>query len=232
MWWNLLFSKKNIKKKFVRKNLDIDKDLILKTNYKNNIFAKYYSNDFIDIGTPKDLKKSSSFLNKNILKPCAFLDRDGVINEDLSYVHTPARTKWKKNIFEAIKYLNDNNFRVIILTNQAGIAKGYYNLKNYINYSKWFINQFIKKGSFIDQIYFCPFHPDGKIKKFRKKSNLRNPGNGMIIRAFKDCEINKKKSFLIGDRDSDILAGKKSSIKSFLVEENIYTQIKNLHNKH
>ena len=204
----------------------------MKTNYKNNIFAKYYSNDFIDIGTPKDLKKSSSFLNKNILKPCAFLDRDGVINEDLSYVHTPARTKWKKNIFEAIKYLNDNNFRVIILTNQAGIAKGYYNLKNYINYSKWFINQFIKKGSFIDQIYFCPFHPDGKIKKFIKKSNLRKPGNGMIIRAFKDWEIDKKKSFLIGDRDSDILAGKKSSIKSFLVEENIYTQIKNLHNKH
>ena len=87
---------------------------------------------------------------------------------------------------------------------------------------------FLKKGSFIDQIYFSPFHPDGKIKKFKKKSNFRKPGNGMIINALKDWEIDKKKSFLIGDKQTDILAGKKSSIKSYLVKDNIFNQIKKL----
>ena len=222
------YFKKNILGGFDKKILDIDKDLILKVKHKKFIFAKYYSSKFLDIGTPKDLKRSSTFLKKNIIKPCAFLDRDGVINKDLGHVHTPKQTKWKKNIFNAIKYLNDNNYRVIILTNQAGIAKGYYTEKTFFNYSKWFLNQFLNKGSFIDQIYFSPFHPDGKIKKFRKKTNLRKPGNGMIISACKDWEIDKKKSFLIGDRDTDVLAGKKSSLKSFLVEENIYAQIKKL----
>ena len=79
-----------------------------------------------------------------------------------------------KNIFKTIKYLNDNNFRVIILTNQAGIAKGIYSLKKYISYTKWFNEQFISKGSFIDQIYFCPFHENGKIKKYKKKQILES----------------------------------------------------------
>ena len=148
-----------------------------------------------------------------------------MINEDLGHVHTVKKTIWKKNIFKSVKYLNDNNFRVIILTNQAGIAKGYYSLKDFFKYSNWFKGQFLKKGSFIDQIYFSPYHPEGKIKKFKKKSNFRKPGNSMIISALKDWEIDKKKSFLIGDKQTDILAGKKSSIKSYLVKDNILNQI-------
>lgn len=214
----------NIKKK----NLDIDRDLILKIDYKKYVYAKYYKSNFLDIGTPKDLKKSSKFLKKNIIKPCAFLDRDGVINKDLGYVHTIEKTKWLKNIFKAIKYLNDKNYRVIILTNQAGIAKGYYSIRDYFKYTNWFNAQFLNKGSFIDQIYFSPYHLEGIIKKFKKKSNFRKPGNGMILSALKDWEIDKKKSFLIGDKQADILAGKKSSIKSYLVKGNILNQIKKL----
>ena len=224
----LYYFKKKILKNIRKKNLDIDKDLILNLNHEKFIYAKYYKNNFLDIGTPKDLKRSSSFLLRNIVKPCAFLDRDGVINEDLGYVHTVKKTVWKKNIFRAIKYLNDHNYRVIILTNQAGIAKGYYSIKKYLKYTQWFSKKFLSHGSFIDQIYFSPFHPDGKIKKFKKKSNLRKPDNGMIIKAFKDWEIDKKKSFLIGDKDTDLFAGQKSGIKSFLVKENIFKQIKKL----
>ena len=77
----------------------------------------------------QDLKKSSAFLKNNVYKPCAFLDRDGVFNKDSGYVHTAKKTKWKKNIFKTIKLLNDNNYRVVIITNQAGIAKGYFSLK-------------------------------------------------------------------------------------------------------
>ena len=157
-----------------------------------------------------------------------FLDRDGVINRDLGYVCSKKKTKWKKNIFKTIKYLNDNKYRVIVITNQAGIAKGYYTLNKFINYTNWFHDQFLFRGSFIDQTYFSPFHPDGKIKEFKKRSNLRKPENGMIVKAIKDWEIQKRKSFLIGDKQTDIIAGRKSGIKSYLVENDIFFQVKKL----
>ena len=224
----LYYFKKQIINGFQKKNLDIDKDLILKINYKKFIFAKYYKNKFLDIGTINDLKKSPIFLKKNIIKPCAFLDRDGVIIKDTGYVHTKKQTIWKKNIFKAIKFLNDNNYRVIVVTNQAGIAKGYYSMTKFLDYTNWFHSKFLKRGCFIDETYFSPFHIEGKIKKFKKKSNLRKPGNGMLINALKDWEINKKKSFLIGDKKTDLLAGKKSKIKSYFVEKDILAQIKKL----
>ena len=226
----LYYLKKKTIKNFKKINLDIDKDLIMREKNKKLIFTKYYSNHFLDIGTPKDLIRSKAFLKKNVYKPCAFLDRDGVINEDYGYVHTKEKTKWKKNIFETIKLLNDNNYRVIIITNQAGIAKGYFSLQKYIRYTIWFRNKFLSKGSFIDEIYFSPFHSAGKIKIFKKKSNLRKPGNGMILNALKDWEINKNKSFLIGDKKTDITAGRKSGIKSYLVQRNILSQVKKLIN--
>ena len=226
----LYYLKKKIIKGFKKINLDIDKDLILNEKNKKLIFAKYYSNHFLDIGTPKDLNRSKAFLKKNVYKPCAFLDRDSVINEDCGYVHTKKKTKWKKNIFKTIKLLNDNNYRVIIITSYAGIAKRYFLLKKYNQYNIWFHNKFLNKGSFIDEIYFSPFHSEDKIKIFKKKTNLRKPGNGMILNALKDWEINKNKSFLIGDKKTVIIAGRKSGIKSYLVQKNILSQVKKLIN--
>ena len=222
----LYFLKKQIINKFKLEELDIDRNLILKS--KKKIFAKYYRNNFLDIGTPEDLKKSGSFIKKNIIKPCVFLDRDGVFNYDYGYVHKPARTKWRKNIFNTVKFLNDNNYRVIIVTNQAGIAKGLYTIKTFKKYTRWFHNEFLKTGSFIDQTYYCPYHPHGKIKIFKKKSNQRKPGNGMILDALRNWEIDKKNSFLIGDKLSDLKAGEKSGIRSYFVKKDIYLQVKRL----
>ena len=220
--------KKNITK-LRKNNTDIDKDLILKKkDYKKKIFAKFYNVKSIDIGTPKSLKLAKNFIKKIIIKPCAFLDKDGVINEDLGYVHKKKNTLWKKNIFKAVKFLNDNGYRVIVVTNQAGIAKGYYSEKTFLNYMIWVQNQFYKKGCFFDGIYYSPFHPNAKLKKFRKISNLRKPGNGMIINAFKDWEIKRNKSFLIGDNIKDLTAAKKSKIRGFFVEKDILTQVKQL----
>ena len=224
------YLKKKTISKFKKIELDIDKNLILNNKFRNTLFAKYYPNNFLDIGTPQDLIRSDKFLKKNIIKPCAFLDREGVFNYDFGYIHAPTKTKWKKNIFDAVKFLNDNNYRVIIITNQAGVANGHYSLQDFVNYTKWFHNKFLNKGSFIDEIYFSPFHSEDKIKIFKKKTNLIKPGNGMILNALKDWEINKNKSFLIGDKKTVIIAGRKSGIKSYLVQKNILSQVKKLIN--
>ncbi len=167
-------------------------------------------------------------MKNNTYKPCFFLDRDGVINQDLGYVYRKQDFLWKKNIFKAIKIINDNNHRVIIISNQAGIGKGYYSENDFNNLNKWMLNQFYKKGCFIDDVYYCPYHPDAIIKKFKKNSNLRKPKNGMILKALREWEIIKSKSILIGDQQSDILCGKKSNIKSYFVKNDIFKQIKSL----
>ena len=210
---------------------DIDKDLIFVASKKYKIFAKHYNKNFIDIGTQKNLKNASYFLKKNIYKPCVFLDRDGIINKDFGYVYQKKNFSWNKKIFKTIKLINDSNYRVIIISNQAGIGKGYYKEKDLNKLNYWMLNEFIKRGSFIDDIYYCPYHPDAKIKKYKKKTNLRKPGNGMILKALKDWEIIKSRSFLVGDQDTDILCGKKSGIKSYLVKKDIFRQIKNIINK-
>ena len=212
----IYYLNKKVVKKLKKENLDIDKDIILNNlQNKKRITAKIYDKSFIDIGSKQSLKKASNFIKKNIKKPCVFLDRDGVINQDIGYAHKPKQIKWNKNIFKAVKFLNDQNIRVIILTNQAGIAKGIFKEKDFFILTNWISKEFIQRGSFIDYTYYCPFHPMAKIKKFKKKSIYRKPGNGMLEKAFKDWEIIRNKSILIGDKEIDIEAGIKSKIKSW-----------------
>jgi D-glycero-D-manno-heptose 1,7-bisphosphate phosphatase len=100
-----------------------------------------------------------------------------------------------------------------VITNQAGIAHGYFkeqdveNLHNYIN------TKLFEKGAHIDKFYFCPFHEQAKILKYKKKTNYRKPGNGMLLEALRDFRIKKNKSFFIGDQKSDEICAKKTSIK-------------------
>lgn len=224
----IYFFKRKIFNKFKKYEiLDIDKDLIEK-NLKKKIIAKKYKSDFIDIGSIKSLRKSKNFLKKISIRACFFLDRDGVINEEKNYVHKKKDFIWRKNIFKAVKLLNDNGYQVFVITNQAGIGKGIYTDKQFHILNDWMLNEFIEKGSFIDQVYYCPFHPQAKIKRFRKKTNLRKPGNGMILKAFKEWSITRKNSFLIGDSLSDIQAGKKTMISSHLVKGDIFKQIREL----
>lgn len=225
----IYFFKKRVFSKMKKKNMDIDNDILSPyLEKKKKITGIIYKNDFIDIGTKFFLNKAKKFIEKKIFRPSAFFDRDGVINYDYKYVHTKRKFVWKKNIFKAIKLLNDKGFRVFIITNQAGIAKGLYSEKDFKRLNSWMNQQFIKNGSFIDQVYYCAYHPDAIIKKYKKKTNLRKPGNGMIMNAFKDWKINKKNSFLIGDSETDIIAGRKSLLKSYFVKKDIYRQISSI----
>ena len=166
-----------------------EKKLVNIKTYKKNIF--------FDIGdSVKDYISSSKKITDVTNKPCCFLDRDGVLNNDTGYVYKIKNFKWKRNIFKAIKFLNDNNYYVIVITNQAGIAHGYFkeqdveNLHNYIN------TKLFEKGAHIDKFYYCPFHEQAKILKYKKRTNYRKPGNGMLLEALRDFRIKKNKSFL------------------------------------
>jgi len=228
-----LINKKILKKysKNIKKNLDFDKDIIKENLFTNKIRTYFYYNKFLDIGENIQVfEKSKKKLQKIITKPCCFLDRDGVINYDKKYTFRKKDFKFKPQIKKAIKFLNDSGFYTVIVTNQSGIARGYYSLSQLESLHKYMLGQFHQYGAYIDKIYFSPYHPDGKIPKFKKKSNLRKPNVGMLKKCEKDFRLNKSKSFLIGDKYTDILAAKNFKIKGFYVENNIFNQIKKILN--
>lgn len=156
-----------------------------------------------------NLKKSSkhqinTYFNK-IYSRCIFLDRDGVLNIDRGYVGYRRDFRWTEGAIETIKYLNSKNYNIFVISNQSGIARGYFkedDVENLHNYMRDFLS---KKKLYINQIYFCPFHEDGIIKKYSFKSKFRKPGSGFFSKIKRDWKIkNLKKIYMIGDQTSDM----------------------------
>lgn len=161
-------------------------------------------------------------------KPAVFLDRDGVINHDLGYIHDFKNFKVKIGVIKGLRFLSKKKYLIFIVTNQSGIAKGFFTEQNYKNLTKKIIIFFKKKGVKFNKISYCPYHPKAKIKKYRKKTNLRKPGNKMIEDIKKRWRIDLKRSFMIGDRKSDSMAAKKSKLYFEYPKKNFYAQIKKI----
>lgn len=148
-----------------------------------------------------------------------FLDRDGVINIDHGYVHTPEDTEWVPGIFELCAKARDVGYLLIVATNQAGIARGYYNVDEFLAYTRWVHQQFALKGSPLAATYYCPHHPDAGIGDFRIDCNCRKPAPGMFVAAQRDLRIDPKASLLLGDKMSDVAAGRAAGLGENLLME-------------
>ena len=146
-----------------------------------------------------------------------FLDRDGVINEDYGYVFRIEDFKFIDGIFQLVAAAKKSGYLVIIVTNQSGIGRGYYSENDFINLTTWMKKQFYINGGYIDQVYHCPFHPKYGIGIYRQNSCWRKPEPGMILQAKKDFNIDLEKSILIGDKLTDMQAGKESMIGTLLL---------------
>ncbi len=143
--------------------------------------------------------------------PAVFLDRDGVINEEVEYLHEPEKFKLLPGVVEGLKELQNMGYKLIIVTSQAGIGLGYFTKEDFYKVNKEMFKQFSKEKIIIDKVYFCPHS---------KKDNCdcRKPAIGMIKRGEEEENINLARSFIIGDKTSDILAGKNAGLKTILVK--------------
>ena len=215
------------KKKFLNliKNepRSLETDILPKLISNRKISGVYASGYFIDIGTKKNLDIAKKEFKNRFLKPAIFLDRDGVINKDTGHVHKISQLIYRKNIFKALNKLN--NFYIFVVTNQAGIAKGYYNEKDFIRFQKKIKEDFINKKIYFNDVKYCPHHPEGRIKKYKIKCKCRKPENGMFLEIMKNWPINIKKSLMIGDKPSDLYAVKKLNIPFQFVEDDIDSQL-------
>ena len=146
-----------------------------------------------------------------MMHKAVFIDRDGVINKDLGkYVTKPEEFDFIPGAVEALKKLHDSEFKILIITNQGGVGKGIYSEEDVEAIHEKMHNLLAKEGVRIDGVYYCPHHPE-------EGCDCRKPRLGMVNKAVEDHEIDASRSFFIGDKTSDVKAGKDAGCKTFLV---------------
>lgn len=149
-------------------------------------------------------------------KPALFLDRDGVINIDHAYVHLPQDFHFVEGIFELVAAANRLGYVVVVVTNQAGIGRGYYTEADFHALTDWMLDQFAQRSAKIDAVYFCPDHPQYGVGKYRRESEFRKPAPGMLLQAANDLCIDLAMSIIVGDKDSDMQAGLAAGVGTLL----------------
>jgi D-glycero-D-manno-heptose 1,7-bisphosphate phosphatase len=148
----------------------------------------------------------------------AFLDRDGVLNVDRGYVYQPSEFEWIPGAPQAIARLNQAGYRTIVVTNQSGIARGFYTPDHMFALHAWMAAQLRPHQAQIDAFYFCPHHPEATLPAYRMKCACRKPDSGMLSQAIADYSLDPAASFLIGDKESDCQAAAGVGVRSYLFE--------------
>lgn len=216
------------RKLHIEKNI-LPKCLIAGLNIHGYISAEYIK----DMGTPdryshviEDVTSGKvEKMNKKYSRPAIFLDRDGVVSKEINLLNKPEDLVLIEGASEAIKSINEHGYLAIIVTNQPVVARNLCSLEE-LDYIHAKLETLLgKSGAYLNAIYFCPHHPDsgypGERKEFKIKCNCRKPAPGMLLKATKDFNINLTKSYMIGDRESDIKAGENAGVKkSILIDQN------------
>ena len=159
------------------------------------------------------------------LDKAIFLDRDGTINVDNHHVFRIDEFEFVEKAAESIRIFKALGFKVIVVTNQAGVAKGLYSELDVLKLHLYINKVLSENDAKIDAFYYCPHHPHGVIKQYSVDCNCRKPNPGMILKALSEHNIDGNKSILIGDNETDILAGKKAKIGlNYLVRSGSETQ--------
>lgn len=157
-------------------------------------------------------------------KSALFLDRDGVVNEDLGYVHRKEDFRFIKGIFNLCRAAKSSGMSVIIVTNQAGIGRGYFTEEQFHCLTEWMLERFEREYITIDGVYYCPFHPKHGKGSYKRNSNDRKPRPGMIYRARDEHSLDLSSSVLIGDKESDIEAARNACIGTAVLFSKHYKQ--------
>lgn len=157
-------------------------------------------------------------------RPAVFFDRDGVLNEDDGYVFDPDKIRWVAGAQQAVKAVNDAGYFAFVVTNQSGVARGFYEEKHVRNLHEWMSRELAIAGAHIDAFEFCPHHPEALIERYRVHCNCRKPQPGMISALFERYSVDIDASFMIGDQQSDLVAAQAAGIAAYLFNgSNLHT---------
>lgn len=163
-----------------------------------------------------------------MMNKAIFLDRDGTINVDKKYLSKIEDFEYLSGAIEGLKLLQDAGYLLIIITNQSGIARGYYTEDDFSKLNDWMIQNLKSRGIEISKVYYCPHHLDGKIEKYRVDCNCRKPKLGLYQKAIEDFDIDLSESWTIGDKLRDSQICETTNCRGFLISDLEKTNIINV----
>lgn len=207
-----VFSRDQLSSFPLHQPFSLEVDYLAKT-MNNHTFAFFQSRaQFIDIGIPEDFEKCQRELAPKPYRPALFLDRDGVINYDKGYVFRPEDIEFVPGIFDVVRHANKMGWYVVVVTNQAGIARGYYTESQFYSLVEWIKLKFSQQNAKIDAVYHSPCHPEFGIGEYLRDDPCRKPRPGMFLKAKNTLGIDMEKSVMIGDKEADMQAAKLSGV--------------------
>ena len=150
--------------------------------------------------------------------PAVFFDRDGTLNVDIHYLHRPEDFIWTPDAPAAIRHLNERGILTIVVTNQSGVARGYYPEADVRRLHDWMNEELKKEGAHLDALFYCPHYPEGKIPEYAKICDCRKPAAGMIDAACAKYDIDRTRAVLIGDSESDMECARRAGVRGMRYE--------------
>lgn len=171
---------------------------------------------FIDIGVPSDLGRAKHEVPRRLIRQAVFLDRDGVCNIDHGWVGTRERFEWVPGAKAAISMAHAQGWQVFIVTNQAGVARGLYEEADVQALHAWMQDEALRSGGLIDDVRYCPFHPEAVVPAYRRNSSWRKPEPGMILDLLRAWRLEPGQCVLIGDRPTDMAAAAAAGVAGHL----------------
>ncbi len=194
----------------------LERDVLPDLAKRGKVSGRVEEGFFLDIGTPGAYAAAQQLLPSNRIRPGLFLDRDGVLNRDHGYVHRIDDFHWMPGAIDAVKAANDQHRFVFVITNQAGVARGYYTEAQVRRLHNDVQRVVRAHGAHIDDFRYCPFHPDGVVKEYAKRSTCRKPEPGMILDLLEHWPVDKSRSIVVGDEQTDIDAADRAGLRGCL----------------
>lgn len=142
-----------------------------------------------------------------------FLDRDGIVNEEVGYLHQPDDVRWVEGIVPLCLNAQSLGYKLVIVTNQSGIARGFYSEEQFQSLMTWMRSELSQHGITLDAVYHCPYHPEHGVGEYKREHEDRKPGPGMLLRAARDLHLDLAQSVLVGDRCSDLAAASAAGLR-------------------
>ncbi len=196
--------------------VSLESDVFPRLAEAGRLRGALYDAPFIDIGIPEDLARAQHEIPDMARRPAAFLDRDGVLIEDTGYPHRPEEARWLPGAAAAVKALNDAGYLVFVVTNQAGVGRGYYAEAQVGVMHRWMADVLAGQGAHVDAFEYCPHHPEAALPEYRQASRRRKPEPGMIEDLLACWSVDVARSFLVGDRETDLQAATAAGLPGHL----------------